>query len=83
MFAPRMLPVSVDQVSIVSVQASLSFAEACIDRLGPYHELCEGELDGDCDKAEKVLGRLLTEWYIVGASVSRHLGIDTALVSRC
>ncbi|KAI0714531.1 hypothetical protein C8Q76DRAFT_427469 [Earliella scabrosa] len=78
-FAPRMLPVSVDQVSIVSVQASLSFAEACIDRLGPYHELCEGELDGDCDKAEKVLGRLLTEWYIVGASLLALAGIDAAV----
>ena len=71
-FFARILPMQVDQASIVSVQASLSFAEACVDRFAPYHELREADEEGDCEKAEKVLGRLLTEWYVVGASVSRH-----------
>ena len=68
--SPSVLPRYADQMSVVSVEASLSFAEACIDRFAPYHELREAEEENDCDKAEKVLGRLLTEWYVVGASVS-------------
>lgn len=78
-FWPRILPMQVDQMSVMSVQASLSFAEACLDRYAPYHELREADEEGDCEKAEKVLGRLLTEWYVVGASVSCHVAprIDT------
>ena len=75
--SPRILPVAADQGSMMSVQASLSFAESCVDKLGPYHELCEAAVEEDCEKAEKVLGRLLTEWYVVGASVSDFLPCST------
>ena len=53
----------------MSVQASVSFAEGCLDWISPYEELREAAEGEDCEKAEKVLGRLLTEWYVVGASV--------------
>ncbi|KAI0801529.1 hypothetical protein C8Q74DRAFT_499009 [Fomes fomentarius] len=78
-FWPRILPMQVDQMSVVSVQASFSFAEACLDRYAPYHELREADEEGDCEKAEKVLGRLLTEWYVVGASLLALAGIDAAV----
>ena len=80
--SPSVLPRYADQMSVVSVEASLSFAEACIDRFAPYHELREAEEENDCDKAEKVLGRLLTEWYVVGASVRSDLTIS-ALSTVC
>ena len=77
-FSPRMLPMYTDEASIMSVQGSLSFAGSCADALGPYHELCEAERDGDAGKAEEVLKRLLTEWYVVGASVSPSSALHVA-----
>ncbi|KAI0696892.1 hypothetical protein C8T65DRAFT_663130 [Cerioporus squamosus] len=77
--SPSMLPRYADQISVVSVEASLSFAEACVDRFAPYHELREAEEEGDSEKGEKVLGRLLTEWYVVGASLLGLAGIDAAV----
>lgn len=62
--APMSLPRYVDQIS---VQNTLSLAETIADMLGPYRDLQEATLDSDY---EKILGRLLTEWYVVGASVS-------------
>ncbi|RPD54492.1 hypothetical protein L226DRAFT_494380 [Lentinus tigrinus ALCF2SS1-7] len=78
-FSPSVLPQYADQISVVSVEASRSFAEACVDRFAPYFELREAEEEGDCEKADKVLGRLLTEWYVVGASLLGLAGIDAAV----
>ncbi|TFK83225.1 hypothetical protein K466DRAFT_555406 [Polyporus arcularius HHB13444] len=77
--SPSMLPRYSDQMTVVSVEASLSFVEACVDRFAPYRELHEAEDEGDCDKAEKVLGRLMTEWYVVGASLLGLVAIDAAV----
>ena len=69
--SPRILPLHAGQGNAVDVQAaSMSFMERCLYWMSPYEELKEAEAAGDTDKAEKVLGRLLTEWYVVGASVS-------------
>lgn len=53
-------------VDTLSVQYSLSSFEWCLDRMSPYSEMNEASSEEDY---EKVLGRLLTEWYVVGASV--------------
>ncbi|OSX66820.1 hypothetical protein POSPLADRAFT_1072046 [Postia placenta MAD-698-R-SB12] len=55
---------------------TLSFAEAVVDSFAPYRELRHAELEADFDK---VLGRLLTEWYVVGASLLAIAGIDAAI----
>ncbi|KAL6303935.1 hypothetical protein BKA93DRAFT_826150 [Sparassis latifolia] len=62
-FSSMMLPRYVDQISM---QTPLSLAESILDIFTPYRELQEATLE--CD-FEKVLGRLLTEWYVVGASL--------------
>ncbi|PCH34472.1 hypothetical protein WOLCODRAFT_135730 [Wolfiporia cocos MD-104 SS10] len=67
------LPLHVDQIS---VHGSLSLAESIVDSFAPYRELQEATLDADYDK---VLGRLLTEWYVVGASLLALAGIDAAV----
>ncbi|KAH9912136.1 uncharacterized protein BXZ73DRAFT_93239 [Epithele typhae] len=77
--SPRILPTQFDQASMISMQNSLTFAEACVDRLGPYHDLREAEVEDDVAKAEKVLGRLMTEWYVVGASLLALAGVDVAV----
>ena len=72
-FSPSVLPVHREGGSIggmVSLRAPVSFAESCLYWISPYEELREAAEGEDCEKAEKVLGRLLTEWYVVGASVS-------------
>ncbi len=69
--SPCILPMhGGDQESVYSMERSLSFAESVVDSFGPYRDLCEADAESDVEKAEKVLGRLLTEWYVVGASVS-------------
>ncbi|KAI0931091.1 hypothetical protein AcW2_000050 [Taiwanofungus camphoratus] len=73
LFAPMSLPRYVDQIS---VQNTLSLAETIADMLGPYRDLQEATLDSDY---EKILGRLLTEWYVVGASLLALAGIDAAV----
>ncbi|KAI8980628.1 hypothetical protein BD414DRAFT_420338, partial [Trametes punicea] len=77
--SPCVIPLHNDGASVVSMQNTLSFAESIVDRFTPYHELCEADLDNDVEKAEKVLGRLLTEWYVVGASLLALAGIDAAV----
>lgn len=62
--APRVLPRYVDQMSLAG---SFTVAETALDYFAPYKELSEASEDSEF---EKVLGRLLTEWYVVGASVS-------------
>lgn len=70
--SPCILPMHAnsDQESVYSMERSVSFAGSVVDSFGPYHELCEADREDDVEKVEKVLGRLLTEWYVVGASVS-------------
>ncbi|CDO68495.1 hypothetical protein BN946_scf184499.g20 [Trametes cinnabarina] len=81
--SPSMIPLiplhEGDNVSMTSMRRSLSFAESVVDVFAPYHELREADQDNDLDKAEKVLGRLLTEWYVVGASLLALAGIDAAV----
>ncbi|KAI0674017.1 hypothetical protein C8Q78DRAFT_666780 [Trametes maxima] len=77
--SPCVLPSNHGQVSVVSMRGSLSFAEAMVDSYAPYHELREADDENDVEKAEKVLGRLLTEWYVVGASLLALAGIDAAV----
>ena len=72
-FSPSVLPVHAEQMGVGSASASVSFAERCLYWISPYEEIREAAEDGDCEKAEKVLARLLTEWYVVGASVSSSL----------
>ncbi|KAI0370138.1 hypothetical protein BV20DRAFT_322538 [Pilatotrama ljubarskyi] len=77
--SPSILPRHADQVSITSMQRSLSFAESVVDSFTPYHELREADEENDIEKAETVLGRLLTEWYVVGASLLALAAIDAAV----
>ncbi len=60
---PSILPRHVGEMGIPD---SLSTVERMVDVFAPYKELSEATDEGDI---EKVLGRLLTEWYVVGASV--------------
>ena len=68
--SPRIMPMYTDEASNMSMRGSLPFAKWCADALRPYHELCEAKRDGDAGKTEEVLKRLLTEWDVVGRSVS-------------
>ncbi|CAL1693780.1 unnamed protein product [Somion occarium] len=70
---PRVLPQYADQMSL---SGSLSLAESVVDRFAPYKELCEATADSDF---EKVLGKLLTEWYVVGASLLAVAGLNAAV----
>ncbi|KAM5538370.1 hypothetical protein V8D89_007972 [Ganoderma adspersum] len=79
MFSPSVLPVHTERVGVAGVSASGSFAERCLYWISPYEEIREAAEDGDCEKAEKVLARLLTEWYVVGASLLALAGIDAAV----
>lgn len=60
---PSILPRHVGEMG---VPESLSTVERMVDVFAPYKELSEATDEGAIDK---VLGRLLTEWYVVGASV--------------
>ena len=51
----------------VSLAGSFTAAESVLDWFAPYKELSNAEDDA---AYEKVLGRLLTEWYVMGGSVS-------------
>ncbi|KAH9914722.1 hypothetical protein B0H21DRAFT_828294 [Amylocystis lapponica] len=72
-FAGMMLPRYADQSG---VDDSLSLPERFVDVFAPYHELRRATLDSDY---EKILGRLLTEWYVVGGSLLALAGIDAAV----
>ncbi|KAI0077437.1 hypothetical protein K474DRAFT_1707316 [Panus rudis PR-1116 ss-1] len=62
-FAPRILPMSTGQGC---ADDRLSFGEAFLDRFAPYRELKYADSPADY---ERILGKLLTEWYVVGASL--------------
>lgn len=61
---PRILPRHVGQISLAD---SRSLAVRILESFSPYKELNDAN---DEQGIEKVLGRLLTEWYVIGASVS-------------
>ncbi|KAI0829114.1 hypothetical protein BC628DRAFT_1409086 [Trametes gibbosa] len=77
--SPCLLPMHSEQATIYSMRPTLSLAESFVDSFGPYHELREADEEDDVEKAEKILGRLLTEWYVVGASLLALAGIDAAV----
>lgn len=64
---PSLLPLTyvADNVSITS---GASLASSAFDTLTYHRELREAQMDSDFDL---ILGRLLSEWYYTGASVSR------------
>ncbi|KAH9830513.1 uncharacterized protein C8Q71DRAFT_368996 [Rhodofomes roseus] len=57
----------------------LSWGERMIDRFSPYTELYEAQRTEDYERFDKVLARLLTEWYVVAASLLALAGIDAAI----
>jgi hypothetical protein len=63
---PSLLPLTyvADNVSITS---GASLASSTFDTLTYHRELREAQMDSDFDQ---ILGRLLSEWYYTGASVS-------------
>jgi hypothetical protein len=63
---PSLLPLTyvADNVSITS---GASLASSAFDTLTYHRELREAQMDSDFDQ---ILGRLLSEWYYTGASVS-------------
>lgn len=67
---PSLLPFTyvADNVSNVSISSGTSLASSAFDTLTYHRELREAQMDSDFDL---ILGRLLSEWYYTGASVSR------------
>lgn len=69
---PDLLPRYSDPESVAPVL--LSWGERVLDRVAPYAELLEAERvpqdHARMERFDKVLARLLTEWYVVAASVS-------------
>ncbi|KZT63633.1 hypothetical protein DAEQUDRAFT_733601 [Daedalea quercina L-15889] len=60
----------------------LSWGERVLNRISPYAELYEAQQSPECTRDErfdKVLARLLTEWYVVAASLLALAGIDAAI----
>ncbi|KAK7686479.1 hypothetical protein QCA50_010075 [Cerrena zonata] len=54
----------------------LSFVERFVNRFAPYEELCRAEEDS---QIEKILGKQLTEWYVVGGSLLAVAGLNAAV----
>ncbi|KAI0776335.1 hypothetical protein BD413DRAFT_265646 [Trametes elegans] len=79
LISPCVLPMNGEQMGEGGMQRPHSFPEAVVDVFAPYRDLCEADVDNDIEKAEKVLGRLLTEWYVVGASLLALAAIDAAV----
>ncbi|KAL7284924.1 hypothetical protein ACG7TL_000012 [Trametes sanguinea] len=78
--SPCVLPLhGANEDNVASTRHPLSIAESIVGSLTPYQELREADQDKDLDKAEKVQGKLLTEWYVVGASLLALAGIDAAV----
>jgi hypothetical protein len=69
---PSLLPLTyvVDNVSVTS---GASFASSAFDTVTYHRELREAEMDSDFDR---ILGKLLSEWYYTGASVSRSFTFE-------
>ena len=54
----------------VSVASGASYASSAFDTLTYHRELREARMDSDFDR---IIGRLISEWYYTGASVSLAL----------
>ncbi|KAH9926372.1 uncharacterized protein B0H18DRAFT_1005746 [Fomitopsis serialis] len=56
-----------------------SWGERMLDRVAPYSDLYEAERTQNHERFDKVLARLLTEWYVAAASLLALAGIDAAI----
>lgn len=78
---PDLLPRYTESVE----RLPLSWGERVLDRVAPYAELREAERvlseHARTERFDKVLARLLTEWYVVAASVSELR--ELYVVSEC
>jgi len=63
---PSLLPLTY-VADNVSIRSGASLASSAFDTLTYHRELREAQMDSDFDQ---ILGRLLSEWYYTGASVS-------------
>ncbi|KAH9984057.1 hypothetical protein BJV74DRAFT_588688 [Russula compacta] len=72
---PSLLPLtySIDNISVTS---SASFASGTFDTFTYHRELREAQVDSELDR---ILARLLSEWYYVGASLLSITAVDTAV----
>lgn len=61
---PSVLPQHAGEEGKLEDEHELSVMELLVDRFAPYREMSHSECDFN-----KVLGRLLTEWYAIGASL--------------
>ncbi|KAG2101341.1 uncharacterized protein F5147DRAFT_709205 [Suillus discolor] len=71
--APSLLPSYTEQIS---VDNSLSFIDALVDSFSSYAELREACSDSEY---ERILEKLTSEWYFVGASLVALAGLDAAV----
>lgn len=60
----------------VSISSGTSLASTTFDTLTYHRELREAQMDSDFDQ---ILGRLLSEWYYIGASLLAITAVDTAV----
>jgi hypothetical protein len=72
--APSLLPVYTEQIS---VDNSLSFIDALVDSFSSYSELRGARSDFEY---ERILEKLTSEWYFVGASVRDAITILLVLI---
>jgi hypothetical protein len=72
--APSLLPIHTEQIS---VDNSLSFIDALVDSFSSYSELREARSDSEY---ERILQKLTSEWYFVGASVRDAITALLALI---
>ncbi|KAH9988208.1 hypothetical protein BJV77DRAFT_1022843 [Russula vinacea] len=72
---PSLLPLTyvADNVSVTS---GTSLASSTFDTLTYHRELREAEMDSDFDR---ILGKLLSEWYYTGASLLSVTAVDTTV----
>ncbi|KIK41245.1 hypothetical protein CY34DRAFT_68801, partial [Suillus luteus UH-Slu-Lm8-n1] len=71
--APSLLPIYTEQIS---VDNSLSFIDALVDSFSSYSELRGAHSDPEY---ERILEKLTSEWYFVGASLVALSGLDAAV----
>jgi len=74
LIAPSLLPRYTEQIS---VDNSLPFVDALVDFFSSYRELREACSDSEYDR---ILEKLKSEWYFVGASVSDVIRVASALI---
>ncbi|KAI0299943.1 hypothetical protein BC826DRAFT_719646 [Russula brevipes] len=72
---PSLLPITyvTDNISVTS---SASFASSAFDTLTYHRELREAQVDSDFDR---VVAKLVSEWYYTGASLLSIAAVDTTV----